>query len=184
MSKHVDRRKQRYAEDAAYRERQKAASRAYYHANKQEIAARKQHRLATDPDYRSRVQMVGRERRRGYDLKYYYGLSLQEYKAMSARQKGACAICKVRGKLAVDHCHRTDVVGGLLCQGCNSGIAFFGDSPATILIGATYLIQTRPQALGAAKLARTQRAPRRFIKVFEQAIAARRPAKRAPGDST
>jgi len=36
------------------------------------------------------------------------------------------------------------------------------------------LIQTRPQALGAAKLARTQRALRRFIKVFEQAIAARR----------
>jgi hypothetical protein len=181
MSKLADLRRKHYAEDPEYRERQKAGARAYYQANKKTITSGKRHRWATDPEYRSRLLAIGRKRRRRYRLKYKYGLSLHEYDAMSRRQKGACAICKARGKLCVDHCHTTRVVGGLLCHNCNRGLGFFGDSPATMLSGATYLLQTRPQALSGAELARTRRALRRFIKVLDEVAAARRRRKGAAG---
>jgi hypothetical protein len=151
--------------------------RAYYRANKKKITAGKRHRRATDPKYRSLVQARNRKRWRGYELKYKYGLSLEGYDKISRRQKGACAICKARGRLCVDHCHRTKVVGGLLCQSCNSGLGFFGDSPATMLTGATYLLQARPEALSGAELARTRRALRRFMNVLENVVAARRRTK-------
>jgi hypothetical protein len=174
MGKPADPRRKRYAEDPEYRERRKAAARAYYRVNKKELAAQKRHRRATDPDYRFRQQAIQRKRGRGYTLKHKYGLSLAEYNAISRRQKRACAICKARGKLCVDHCHRTKVVGGLLCNGCNSGLGFFDDSPAMMLIGATYLLQTRPQALRGAELAKTRRALRKFMNAFDKAVAARR----------
>ena len=65
------------------------------------------------------------------DLKKYYGVTLDWYKEQYAKQGGACAICNkpetsvIRGKvlsLAVDHCHDTGKVRGLLCIPCNQGI--------------------------------------------------------------
>lgn len=66
-----------------------------------------------------------------------YGLTLDEYRAMSDAQGGKCAICgleetvKRRGKvlpLYVDHDHSKagrEAVRGLLCHKCNSGLAHF-----------------------------------------------------------
>ena len=55
-------------------------------------------------------------------------MSIQE---MLEAQGGVCAICKQpethkrNGKvkaLAVDHCHKSEVIRGLLCCDCNTGI--------------------------------------------------------------
>jgi hypothetical protein len=66
-------------------------------------------------------------------LKRHYGVTLEWYEAKLKEQNGVCAICKrpedksIGGKvlsLAVDHCHDSKDVRGLLCQVCNRGIGF------------------------------------------------------------
>lgn len=59
-------------------------------------------------------------------LKRRYGITLEEYEAMFAKQDGKCAICNgvcpTGRNLAVDHDHDTGKVRGLLCSRCNQGI--------------------------------------------------------------
>lgn len=67
--------------------------------------------------------------------------------AMAVEQQGLCAIClqppsgKNRGhrKLYSDHCHRSGVVRGLLCNKCNLGLGMFRDSPAVVEAALMYL---------------------------------------------
>jgi hypothetical protein len=63
-----------------------------------------------------------------------YGITLEQYAEMEAKQGGLCAICKqpetqerkgVKYRLAVDHCHKTGKVRGLLCFKCNSAMGSF-----------------------------------------------------------
>ena len=66
-----------------------------------------------------------------WDLKRHYGVSLEWYTTKLKEQNGVCAICKqpetkkIAGSLpalAVDHCHDSLEVRGLLCSNCNRGI--------------------------------------------------------------
>jgi len=67
---------------------------------------------------------------------------------MHQEQNGLCAICHNeerhfnRGKrlmLAVDHCHLTGAIRGLLCMDCNTGIAKFKDNPEFLRNAQKYL---------------------------------------------
>jgi hypothetical protein len=65
-------------------------------------------------------------------LKRLYGISLEQYKKMADAQMNCCAICGKHQKnfnhrLAVDHCHETGKIRGLLCAKCNTGIGNFKD---------------------------------------------------------
>lgn len=72
-----------------------------------------------------------------YGLKARYGLTVEAYEQMFTEQKGLCAICgqpeTVRQpsgelrNLAVDHCHTTNKVRGLLCFACNTMIGMAKD---------------------------------------------------------
>lgn len=51
---------------------------------------------------------------------------------MKTKQNNCCAICKthiekLKKRLAVDHCHKSGKVRGLLCGNCNNGIGRFKD---------------------------------------------------------
>lgn len=77
-----------------------------------------------------------------------YGLTLLEYRAMLDRQGGRCAICGadacVTGKrFAVDHCHRTNQVRGLLCHCCNTGIGQLQDNPVILRAAIRYLEESQ-----------------------------------------
>ncbi len=80
-----------------------------------------------------------------------YDLTLLEYQQMLFNQKGLCAACsqpetgsptKQTAKtavLAVDHCHKTGKVRGLLCRKCNVALGMLDDDPEKILALAEYI---------------------------------------------
>lgn len=64
-------------------------------------------------------------------LKKGYGLTLEQYERLLEDQNGVCAICLqpehrvyngTLASLAVDHCHETGRVRGLLCIRCNRSL--------------------------------------------------------------
>lgn len=92
---------------------------------------------------------VSRERNARY-MKVY-GITLDQYNQMSIDQNHLCLICKQpetsqnnRRKdgtynLAVDHCHQTGKVRGLLCGNCNTGLGFLKDSTELLQSAIQYL---------------------------------------------
>jgi hypothetical protein len=84
---------------------------------------------------------------RDTELKKNYGIGLSDWEQMHAAQGGVCAICKQceneksfrYANLAVDHCHATGKVRGLLCNSCNRAIGFLQDDPERARRLAEYL---------------------------------------------
>ena len=67
-----------------------------------------------------------------------------QYDAMFERQNGVCAICKQpersqKQHLAVDHCHRTQRIRGLLCLSCNTTLGNVKENSDTLRAMITYL---------------------------------------------
>ncbi len=59
-------------------------------------------------------------------LKRKYNLTVEGYEQMLQHQNGVCKICKGLDpsgrRLAVDHCHTTGEIRGLLCPSCNTAL--------------------------------------------------------------
>lgn len=68
-----------------------------------------------------------------------------EYATLLATQEGKCAICETTtptGKwkvFAVDHCHTTNTVRGILCNECNRGIGLLGDNEERLEKASRYI---------------------------------------------
>ena len=86
------------------------------------------------------------DRKRNLLLKY--GLTIEEYAALLEKQGGVCAICRntedymigeTLASLAVDHCHATGVIRGLLCTRCNQMLGKARDNVSVLRSAATYL---------------------------------------------
>lgn len=94
---------------------------------------------------RDRVNAYMRPRRRGYLLKFHYGITEEDYQVLLERQNHCCAICgtedwtQQHGRLHVDHDHATLHVRGLLCLACNMGLGAFRDQPELLEEAARYL---------------------------------------------
>lgn len=71
-------------------------------------------------------------------LERKYGMTQADWDRQLSEQGGICAICRIpgrlgkHGKLAVDHCHETGKVRGLLCTSCNVSIGILGETRANI----------------------------------------------------
>lgn len=89
-------------------------------------------------------------------LRYRYGISVEQFNAIRKDQDGCCAICKTKleikkdstfrsKKVAVDHCHTTGKVRGLLCSSCNKGLGLFRDNEALLESAIEYLQASRQQ---------------------------------------
>src|SRR6266851_7644995 len=142
VSSYAERRKKRYAEDAEHRARTRAYSHAWHAANRERVNADLRRKRAQDPDCnRKQRDYYARSRGRAW-LKYTYGISVEEYDALLARQNGKCAICREKPEgqtLCVDHCHVTGRIRGLLCRNCNVGLGNYRDDPRLMRAGAAYL---------------------------------------------
>lgn len=93
---------------------------------------------AANPD-KKRAQKKRYDRK--HDLMRNYGLTPEQYETMLATQSGACRICERPSvqTLAVDHCHITGRVRGLLCVSCNLGLGNFRDDTGFLARAIEYL---------------------------------------------
>jgi len=79
------------------------------------------------------------DKRRDIAFRYSYGITLEDYDRMFAEQRGVCKICGADQKgtagqqrLAVDHCHATGKVRGLLCVSCNTMLGKIETNPSLL----------------------------------------------------
>lgn len=83
-------------------------------------------------------------------LKRSYGIDLDEYNEMLEQQGHVCAICKCEETalnpntgnprdMAVDHCHRSGKVRGVLCTACNTAIGLLKDDKLVVYMAYGYL---------------------------------------------
>jgi hypothetical protein len=104
---------------------------------------------------RKRGTVKTSEFQKEYDLLRHFGITLANYNELLAKQHGVCAICgnpesiidnrtKKPRQLAVDHCHKTHKVRGLLCMGCNQGIGNFRENIDYMAKAISYVINNGP----------------------------------------
>jgi len=90
---------------------------------------------------------IGRKKR---DLQKKFNISEDQYFYLLKKQKMVCAICKqketvkdyrtgVSVDLAVDHCHKTQKIRGLLCGSCNLMLGNSKDNIETLKTAIKYL---------------------------------------------
>jgi hypothetical protein len=83
-----------------------------------------------------------------------FGLSPADFELLLKLQGYNCAVCQralrfKQYKFAVDHCHDSDDVRGVLCTRCNTALGSFDDDPDLMIRAAEYL--NNPPAFGVVK---------------------------------
>lgn len=113
----------------------------------------------------ARPYRIDQQRKRWYDVEYRkanqvrkikntYAVSMEEATELYRQSFLTCEICHKQetslssnGKgdplkrLAIDHCHETGVVRGVLCMRCNKGMGLFKDSISILFNAIKYLVR-------------------------------------------
>lgn len=78
----------------------------------------------------------------------FYGISMEEYLSMLAKQENRCQICtREFGEDLIphiDHDHDSGWVRGILCQKCNQGLGVFDENPDCLEAAARYVVKNSP----------------------------------------
>ena len=93
-----------------------------------------------DPEW----YQLQQEKERDRHLRRTFGITSDEYDQMLHLQGGKCAIChttecKSGVAFAVDHCHTTGQIRGLLCRDCNTSLGKFNDDIRILRQAVRYL---------------------------------------------
>lgn len=100
-------------------------------------------RKIRDPEFKERQRRLSKESK----LRTLYGLTSQAYKELQRGQNNECAVCFVYypdgSGLAVDHCHSTGTVRGLLCDSCNKGLGMFRENLDALKGAMNYLSRSK-----------------------------------------
>jgi Autographiviridae endonuclease VII len=111
-------------------------SRVHNRNNPVQSKAKRQRWIERNPEAHKKMCRKG-------SLKRLYNMTLEDYDRMFAEQGGLCKMCRLpetaRKHLHVDHCHETNVVRGLLCTTCNTGIGSLRHSVTLLGRGIKYL---------------------------------------------
>lgn len=85
--------------------------------------------------------------RRKEQLKSRWGMTPLGYNRRLSKQNGVCAICGEKPdkdrNLAIDHCHKTKKIRGLLCLNCNLGLGNFKDNLDILASAVSYVINAK-----------------------------------------
>lgn len=129
-----------YHREYQRRPKRKEYKRAWNVANRERLADMQRVRVRKDPKkYRQYF--------RNHYLLKTYGINQEQYEEMYRLQGGVCAICGGMPdivkhgitRLAIDHCHSTGKIRGLLCNNCNAGMGILGDTMAHLEAAMAYL---------------------------------------------
>ena len=144
--------------EAANKERHRAYQAKWREKNKDRLLKKTTKWNKEHSDQRNmqikKVRTQNPNRVRDISLRANHGISLDAYNTMLSHQNGVCAICgqketiasKKTGKvsnLAVDHCHKTGQIRGLLCFHCNRGIGHFKDEVIILENAANYIKKSK-----------------------------------------
>jgi hypothetical protein len=128
---------------AEYRDKNREAVREKHRrwqlANKEKVAK-----------YKEGFKDAERSWKRNSKLRIRFGITLHDYERLLQEQGGVCAICRrapadntKQRALAVDHCHQTGTIRGLLCGPCNLALGLFQDKAEFLVMAAEYLDRER-----------------------------------------
>jgi hypothetical protein len=156
--------RQKYAENTdGFRDKTRSNGSSSYERNKakrvktpEQIARKKAYQKLWYEQNKGRVEKLRKERyplvkdkNTSDRLKRKFGITLDEYNVMLARQDGKCAICGTTEReydkhgnmrrLAVDHDHKTGKVRQLLCTPCNTSIGLVKESVRTLNAMINYI---------------------------------------------
>lgn len=96
---------------------------------------RREARRLSEPDQRANKSRY---------MKWKYGITLDQFEEIVASQGGVCASCgNGQNKdgsafLDMDHCHKTRINRGALCNACNIALGLLKDDPVRIDALAAY----------------------------------------------
>ena len=152
---HPEKIKQRNREQYEKKRQERISyARSYYEKNKEKIKEQDKKRYEQNKElqaekyknFRKQNPDFVRERNKGYYFKKKYGITTQQLAEMWASQDGKCGNtgCMdvlVRGKagFAVDHCHQTGKIRGLLCMRCNVSLGNVKDNTTKLFGLIKYL---------------------------------------------
>ena len=134
-----ERRRERLKIDSAYANKVREQSRNSWNRHRGR-------RIADQKLYRENNKANIARSKRNSQLKFKYGISIEEFNRLLKIQKGKCKICnrfpkitKAHPTLTVDHCHQTGKVRGLLCRSCNTALGLFYEDKTSITNALKYL---------------------------------------------
>lgn len=119
------------------------ANREYYKNNPEKAKIKNDKQKENRKKYYQTPEGIESSRRA--HLKRTFNLTLEEYDQMLEKQNHKCAICSGVetydrfNVLAVDHCHTTGIIRGLLCFKCNVALGGFDDNVELLTKATEYL---------------------------------------------
>ena len=120
-------------------------NRKWYYDNREsrlEYSRNLYHKIKHNDKYKERLQRY-KESGKVKDKHYArYGMTFNDYSILLEKQRNTCKICsqsQSRRKLAVDHCHKTGKIRGLLCDKCNLILGKVKDSIQILEFMVNYL---------------------------------------------
>lgn len=138
----------------AHKEERLAYNQKWRSENRERVNANERKRRIEIPEKYKEWARIQRERlgalRSLQESTRLRNISVDEYNKMHEEQNGLCAICQRENtqksrkqgelcRLAIDHCHETGLVRGLLCGACNKGIGHFKDNVEFLISAIAYL---------------------------------------------
>lgn len=124
----------------------KASKKRYFLKNREKLISDMKVYYKENKDRKAVVAKTWKQRNpdkvKNNRLRFDYGITLEEYNSLAEKQEYLCAICRkppIRRVLAVDHCHNSDRVRGLLCDLCNMGLGSFKDDLLILESAIKYL---------------------------------------------